>query len=303
MNLTAYRPISPATHTVAVSKISPGLASTILAKNNFAEQRKLNTNHVAYLADSLQANQFDGGSPIRFAEFAGSRYLIDGQHRLTMLTNTGKTVEFVVVTTHCASLDEVAHLYARIDRGRGRSVTDALRALGLYITDDLSSGQMKALISCMPLIAGGLKQSVSGSAYYSKSAEHRSELAEKWRSHAIKFFDAIAETSNAKSFLKREIVLVGMVTMADAPERMRAAEFWRGAARDDGLAADDPRKAMLEFVRRNTPTASGIGYFGHGVVAAWNAWAEGRKLRVIKPGDITQTIKPRGTRWERGIID
>lgn len=286
-------------HTAGIEIVTPEQARVYLANNNFGGQRALNRLHVAFLTEALRKNQFDAGAPIRFAQNDGRWWLVDGQHRLSMISEADTPVEMVVIRTICETAQDVADLYARIDRGRGRSITDALRALGVYSQSALSPTQMAILAATVPVLAGNLYGHVSGSSYASKSAEARAEIMDKWLDAAALFFAAIEGGPHGRLFNRREVTAVGLVTFADAQHA--ALEFWRGAAMDDGLQAHDPRKQLLLFMMRTKPSSSGIGVLAHGVAACWNAWHRGDQLKIVKVMDASAPVRLAGTRYAKRV--
>jgi hypothetical protein len=284
-------------HTASVEIITPEEAAEYLAKNNFSGQRALSKDHVAFLSDTRRQGQFDGGAPIRFAQHDGTWWLVDGQHRLAMISGADEPVEMVVVRTVCESAQQVADLYSRIDRGRGRNLTDALRALGIYKGAAMTPTQMSVFAATVPILAGELQGAVRGSSYISKSAEARVALMQDWSHAAEMYFSAVDGSPHSGLFKRREVMAVGLVTFADAQHS--ALEFWRGAAMDDGLQATDPRKQMLLYMMRTRPSHHGVGFLIHGVAACWNAWHRGDHLKMVKVMDVSAPVKLAGTRYAK----
>jgi len=282
-------------HNVSIEILTPDEAQFILANENFPGQRDVRKDNVAYLRACYNKGEFDSGEPIRFASHAGRRYLINGQHRLEMLSRLDDALEFVVVITKCESLEEVAHLYGRIDRGRGRSVVDALKGLGLYKSSSLSRTHMTVLGACAPLFLAQLQDRADR--HSSRSAESREPIMTEYLSAAEQYFRAVKGSLNEKLFLRKEVAAIGIATFQDHPASEQAYEFWAKCAADDGLSAADPRKAALEFMRRTKPLSNGIGALGHGVAACWNAYYRGDLLRLVKVLDPTAPLRIMGTRW------
>jgi hypothetical protein len=282
-------------HNVSIEILTPDEAQFILANENFPGQRRISRDNVAYLKKCYHEGNFDTGESIRFASHAGRRYLINGQHRLEMLSKLDEPLELVVVCTECATLEEVAHLYARIDRGRGRSVTDALKGLGLYLDSPISQTHMIVLGACAPLFMSQLEGTADH--FMRRSVESREPFITEYLPAATKYFNAIKGSLNEKLFQRREVAAVGMATFHDNPANEQAYEFWAKCAADDGLSAADPRKAALEFMRRTKPNSSGVGALAHGVTACWNAYYRNDQLRVVKVFDPTAPLRIMGTRW------
>ena len=285
-------------HEVSVETITPEMAAEWLSKNTFENQRKTLGKHIKFLTETIRQGQFDTGSPIRFAVHNQTNWLVDGQHRLSAIIASGiSSIACVVIKTHCQEERDVAELYARIDRGRGRSLVDALRGLGLTNSGVLSHSQINWLGAALTLIAVGLRGHVNGSDYESRSPEFRAKLISEWEQCGQQFFAATDGSSDGRLFTRREVVAVGLITFADAHEM--ALQFWRGAAMDDGLSANDPRKHLLRILRTVPPTANGAGMLAHSVAACWNAWQRGDEMKIVRVADVRAPIKLLGTRYAK----
>ena len=288
-------------HVAEVKTITPAMAVQILSEDLFGRQRQRAASHVGFLLETMERGEFDTGSPLRFGRLDGKLYLIDGQHRLAALIQYKKTMEWVVITTECDTADHLAPLYARIDRGRGRSIADALRALGAYAGSDLTSTQVQIVMACAPIFATNLVHINGVGAHYNmKSAEGRAATMEPWKAAACAYFDAIsgASVEIMKLLHRRSVAVVGIATFADAPANLVARDFWSGVAKDDGLSAIDPRKQALEFFRKTNPSRSGPAYLAHGAAACWNAWFREDTLKLVKVYDAAAPLGIRGTRFK-----
>lgn len=291
-----------------VRKYAPDEAGALVRGNPFLEQRRVNRNHVQFFRQVIEAGQLDTGAPIRFAMLGSTRYLLDGQHRLLAISMfpPNFSISLAEVTTECATMIEVGALYARIDRGLGRSVYDALRALGMYDMDAFGKAQMSAVMACAPLFAAELRPApISGYAYASKSAEGRAIIMAPWMVPAQRYFEAVSPGAfgSLRHLMRREVLAVGIATFGDLPAATRAHEFWRGMATDDGLAQVDPRKQLLEFLRAQGSQlgrhSKGIGMTAHVAALAWGAWMDNKQLRALKVRDVKDPLRIRGTRFEK----
>src|SRR3954462_12757929 len=117
-------------HVVRVVRISPQIARDWLDNYAFQFQRKLNSTHVGFLSRTINDGNFDDGETIRCVatrdawENDGAFYLVNGQHRLHAIIRSGAAQDMIVITTIVDSFDDVSRIYARIDRGRNRSIAD-----------------------------------------------------------------------------------------------------------------------------------------------------------------------------------
>ncbi len=102
-------------------KVTPKKAEQWLEKN-FRRNRKLRPAHVGKLASDMLADKWhDTGDPIKFNMMD---QLIDGQHRLSAVVMSGKTVTFTVATDVSNDAINV------IDTGASRSAGDVLAIAG-----------------------------------------------------------------------------------------------------------------------------------------------------------------------------
>jgi hypothetical protein len=286
-------------HKAVVTTIDPRTARSML-ELNFSLQRSVSAHHVQFLRDTMKAGEFDGGEPIRFGMSPNTPWvLLNGQHRLHAIASGETTVDMVVVYTKCQSAEDVARVYARIDRGRQRNMVDAMKALGLIARDNqMSQTDLKVFSQAAVLLRIGLQsKSISGNSYDSKSAEARHAEMEKWQKPAREYFAAIHGSAEKTLFERREVAAIGIVTFADAPHNAQA--FWHEAAKDDGLRANDPRKKMLEVLRRAPVSRSGIGYLANAVASCWNAYIEGRDLSKVIVRDPRADITLLDTRYAK----
>jgi hypothetical protein len=290
--------VSVIKHEVSVETITPEIAAEWLSKNTFENQRKVLGRHVKFLTETIRQGQFDTGSPIRFAVHNNTNWLVDGQHRLSAIIASGiPSIECVVIKTHCQEQQDVAELYARIDRGRGRSLVDALRGLGLTNSGVLNRTQINLLGAALTLISIDLRGHINGADYESRSPEFRAKLISEWEQEGRQFFSTTDGSPDGRLFNRREVIAIGLITFADAHEM--ALQFWRGAAMDDGLSATDPRKHLLRIIRTVPIASNGIGMLAHSVAVCWNAWQRGDEMKIVRVADVRAPVKLLGTRYAK----
>lgn len=110
------------TPTFQKERITPEKAAAYLG-SNFADNRKLRQSVVDQYANDMQAGRWiDTGEPIRFDAYGN---MVDGQHRLTAICQSGITLDMYVIR----GLSDGAHLV--IDTGQKRTPADALRIIGI----------------------------------------------------------------------------------------------------------------------------------------------------------------------------
>ena len=109
--------------TMAVESINKERAQQILSKP-YEKQRSINKALIDKLVQAMNADEFIEAipNPIYISE---TGKLLDGQHRLTALTQTNRTMQFLVAY----GLPESAFVY--FDQNRPRSLRDALQTSGV----------------------------------------------------------------------------------------------------------------------------------------------------------------------------
>ncbi len=112
-----------------VRTITPEVAQEMLTKNY--NNRKLNKTHVRFLKNQMKNGLwvFDG-QPIRFDK---SGRLLDGQHRLNAVLESGVSNDFLVVSGLSSDTFEV------MDTGKNRSASDVLSMSGAAYSCDISA--------------------------------------------------------------------------------------------------------------------------------------------------------------------
>lgn len=103
-----------------IRDITPEVAKEMLRRNN--KNRRCNESHVKNLRDQMLSGDwlFDG-QPLRFSE---SGTMLDGQHRLTALVESGTTQKFLVLSGIHSDAFKV------MDTGKNRSGADAFYMAG-----------------------------------------------------------------------------------------------------------------------------------------------------------------------------
>lgn len=121
-----------------IVRLTPALAMEWQRKTSVS-QRPLNTKHVAFLTGEMTAGRWkNDGSPIRFNR-DGS--VIDGQHRIAAVINSGVPTDVLVVE------DLDADVFATIDSGRTRKLSDVLACAGANQSDMVSSAAITRLLA------------------------------------------------------------------------------------------------------------------------------------------------------------
>jgi len=118
-----------------IETITPSMAKTYLSRN--INNRSLTKNHLAFLKSEMLAGNFklNGQSIV----LGSTGRLLDGQHRLTAIIETGISIQSVVMH----DVDE--SVFTTIDTGKQRGGYDALHIHGAKNSKHLASAIRKIL--------------------------------------------------------------------------------------------------------------------------------------------------------------
>lgn len=238
-------------------KITPAVASSML-ENNIDINRSIRSGHLDKLCYDMKNNLWDceNGETLKFKDAKeGSKWgvLVDGQHRLTALINTGKTFTLPVLTG--VSEDS----FATLDSGSSRTFGDILGQKGFSNKTSLAAGVTT------------LEQFYTGN-FRTKQISHR-RLLKRFQGH-----EQIAEYANEannlrKCFKPSEAVFLSYLFNAIAPRKGAAfmSRLAHGGA-GEGEPVHELREKLLNL-RIKKPTGLTFtpkDYIIGSVFKAWN---------------------------------
>lgn len=245
--------------------VTPALASEWLGKNR--KNRNLRTKKADRYARDLKAgNWLTTGDAIRF-DWNGN--LIDGQHRLTAILQSGSSAQMLVVRGLDPAVMNV------LDTGAARSSSDMLLLNGKQNTAVVAAGAKL----CLNWQAGNIKTAASTlvlNPTHSEILEFvESDPTIQWASSRAQHFygSGLAAKPSVVAFT---LWLTGNV---DAPA---ANTFFTSLAEMTTDGAGDPRYALLR--RLNAMKDERTSQVGQAwaFVRAWNAWRAGETLGKIQ---------------------
>lgn len=266
--------------------VAPGIAKRIVDELNFSGQRKVKKARVAENLARMTSGAWEPHvSILIFCELPdGSLVLINGQHRSCAIVEFDVPVQTKIDIIPARDNDHVRSLYAKYDGQESvRTQTELVKASGLAEAFDIKTKTAEMLIKAVPIIINGMEPSTKGAGKeHLNQFSFRLESAMPWEREAQEFDEIVA---NADQHIRRYLLRAG--TMAVALYTLRhcrkqAIEFWDGVARNDGLRKTDPRARLIaDFAIRSL----GSGAMRQSVqqsALAWNAFFEGRELKIIK---------------------
>jgi hypothetical protein len=269
--VTALIELFAETGAYQVNKI---LARRIINEAGYWRQRPLWMPDVLSIATDIDNGDWrPGGPPLVFARLSDedgvSLVLVDGQHRMHGLAHAkydDAEIAVGISIVEAAEREDVDAIYTLYDRGRRRSDSDTLNALGKFEAGAIASEEKlqknvgSVVFRAVRLIACDFKDPryhENAHLYRSDAARHR--LCEPHWSAALAFQLAIREASpKAKAkWLTAGVTAVALLTFEHHPGK--AHELWHGLAMNQrfgrtdpklALLEDDPRSAFLRFCER-----------------------------------------------------
>jgi hypothetical protein len=275
--------------------ISPELAARFLKEATFEGQRKTDAIYVSRHVENLRRGLWLDGSQIAFAQMGDKHFLINGKHRLTAVASFGKPAEFSIVVYQCADMTEVRSLYARFDNvQRSRSKNQIIAASDLPGQMGVAVGIATATYGAVPLLLNGLRAFYHNDPAAARLSvdiglvDFRIAAAMAWAEQAKLYERCLtpAEGVFRKKLLVASVIAPALYTMKHA--KQQALEFWGGVARNDGLRRGDPRHTFIQHILTANLLAKETGGGVAAVALAWNAFAEGRKLSILRQTSATK---------------
>lgn len=283
---------------------TPAQASAVLRECTYDRQRKIDKLHVATLRELMQRGSWTPKDKLDFAIMGGRLILVNGYHRMTAQADSGKSIEWTVAIHECRDIADVRGLYFKFDTNvRKRSENNILQGVGFGEQHGILAKTAKALYRAAPIIASGLMvgsvQIRGGSTAdlrVQRIVDARLEFAEQFAAEAkaIETLMKPADKRVAGKMMSGGFFAVALVTMKHQPEK--AHEFWGELFLNDRLRRGDPRSTLHgDMLTRD---------YKHGILQqtvvvptkAWNAFFEGRDLKIIKV-QHGQQLRLMGTRY------
>jgi hypothetical protein len=259
---------------------------------HFERQRNIRTPHVKRLALEMSHGWFLAGTPIWFCVMPDkSMVIVNGNHTLEAIAESGVTIPLTFVYQQVASLDEAAQAYACFDIQRTRTWGQAARATGI----DEGLPAPGHTIAAVGMIQCNFSPSGNMVGVASRSA--RFELVEEYRAAAHLIHAAMlgSPPGNQNLIHRASVYAVALATARYQPAT--AEEFWGGMAMDDGLRANDARKVLLRYLQNNPADGSNKRRDqALGAANAWNAYFDNKRIDHLKPSQTTAFVLA-GTPW------
>ncbi len=271
-----------------VISLSPGTAKKILDELNFPGQRKIDSRRVFAHVHAIVKGDWMESYPIHFAALPDGRiWLVDGQHRLTAISSQQAPTPVSVRIVSVGSEKEARTFYVGFDgAGSVRTNVQILDAIGIGEALGLTNRTTRAVYEAAPLLLNGLEPICGAKAQKEHAMIHmqssRLAVVNEWAKQAKQYEDITkAAGKGLYEALKRTgPTAVGLYTLRHQPAR--AIEFWTGVANNDGLRRGDARHTLIGDLMTRDVTNGAVRQRVQQSVLAWNAYCQGRDLKIIK---------------------
>lgn len=271
-----------------VVKIAPGIAQRILEELNFPGQRKIDSRRVFSHHHAIIKGDWIELYPIHFALLPDGRiWLIDGQHRLAAMAAQDAPTPVTIRIVEVNSEKEARNFYTGFDgKGSVRTNQQILDAVGLAESLGLSNRMVRAVYEAAPLLLNGLEP-ISGSILIKANPgmylqSNRMAVVSEWAKQAKAYEDITRSAGKALYEKLRKTGPVAVALYTGRYQPAKATEFWRGIANNDGLRRGDPRHTLIQDFMVREVSLGSVRQRVQQSVLAWNAFCEGRDLKIIK---------------------
>lgn len=261
------RPTAPKI-TATLETVTPEIAAEWIAKN--LNNRNVRSSVVAGYARDMAAGAWRvTGEAIKF-DNAGT--MIDGQHRLLAIIQSGATVQILVIRGLAPEVQEA------MDSGAKRTAGDALTWSGY---------KHGALVAAIARLGMEIEQG-SGTKKFTNA-----ELIE-WLDDNPDAADAASAISGMKKYLPMRPAAAGyaFVLLCRADHRA-CAEFFDSLAFNRTNGKGDPRSTLLRRLgaARDNKERLHASTEVRFVIRAWNAWRRGETLHVLRTRNSSGSVE------------
>ena len=246
--------------------------------------------HIATLSTIMRTDDaWMHETQIRFGVLDGRLWCMDGNHRVRAQATAGISVPWNIKVDYYDDEQAFRSAFHKFNTNvRSRTEAQILGAAGFASEHGISKSTASALYAAVSFIVLGFRTGrndrTEDEIRKSRIVDVRMDIAFKHvgAAHALDECLKKADGKVKRKILTAGVAAVALVTLGTRTTAAAAKEFWTGLARNDGLAKGDPRHTLAMHLI-SEPLGAGASA---AAAAAWNAWYEGRRLMVIRPGDV-----------------
>ena len=271
-----------------VVQLAPGIALQMLEQLNFPDQRFLDSSRVYSHRHAIITGEWMEGHPVTLAMLPdGGIWIVDGQHRLAAISESESPIPVTIRIVRMDSEKEARFFYSGFDQRKSvRTNGQILDAVGISKESGLSRAMTSAVFDAAPILLNALEP-LAGSANIKANPglflqSNKLAALSDWAGEARQYEQIIKLAKKGFGVKLRTpgVVAVALYTLRHQPTR--AKEFWSGVSENDGLRKNDPRGTLISDLLTRTMSTGSIRQKVQQPAIAWNAWCEGRDLKVIK---------------------
>ncbi len=251
-----------------VRVITPKIAREMLKQN--PNNRSVNKRHIKFLADQMKNNQwlFDA-QPIRLTN-SGS--LLDGQHRLNAIIESGVSQEFLIVSGISSDAFKV------MDTGKNRSSGDVLTINGVS-NASLCAATCKLVMSLADGNTMEVKVRTSGSS--------NTAVLEFYESDAAAFDDVVTKAATLYKGFNRVLetsVISALYYLMSKRNVEKAELFWNKLCYGIGLEKDSPIRLLRDRLIKDkvSHTKMKRSYKLAIIIKTWNHYRKGNTIKCLR---------------------
>lgn len=268
--------------------ISPEFAANVLEHLNFEGQRKRRDGNITKHKYRILRGRWIESFPVTFCRLPnGQLVLVDGQHRLRAIADSGITVGVTFAIVAAENMNEVRHIYAGFDEvDSARSVGEVCEAAEVGVRLGFAKNYLNKVFIALPILGNEMEPPAGSSKAPGNQqlwdVDNRIEEAVRWAEEAHKMWKVI---DSAKGKLRTKlqgsgVLALGMYTFRH--QATKADEFWTKVADDSGLDAGDPRKTLNTYLKESNAKVGSVRTMVLAPATAWNAYYQHRPLTLIR---------------------
>jgi hypothetical protein len=272
-------------------EVTPQLAKKWLTECHYEHQRPLKRTTIMHYAKEMLKGDFIPFTHLDFVINGKSKQLIDGQHRLSAVIESGISNWFCVTEVIVKDQDEAGKRYGATDLPTLRGFDDTVRVMGLDAINLPSGTHIKSLSAALKVIYQGFMNDGmrhSFTVLYLKSIE--------WSKYYLIYLECLkdCDTYKLKTKLQTAPILAAALSTLrfstqKLPDDLCPEHFWTGVATGDMIKAKSPmaklRNLILEsqlrsskFQRGNISPSDLKAY----ATVAWNGYVSRREFSFLR---------------------
>jgi hypothetical protein len=221
--------------------VSPKTAKSILEENNYENQRPENKAKKNQLACAMKDGSFQPVSTIVFCVDNEKVILVNGQHTLSAMRETD--LEYILPIQIYREKPKI--IYPKIDRGKTRSLTDAIRTSNIAVTIGMSEAASARIARGVKVILEDYLIKGTSRTYISEDVIIDTVIT-NYQQAANRFYSIIDHLEYAHKLVAQipMSLFLTLYTCLEKEDHQKVDDFAFGCASNVGLMEGDPRRLV-----------------------------------------------------------